>query len=483
MIDALPAAPIRRTILSALPEQSTQFDERPPEPRFLYVPTAHIRALSFDTMLVQGIRGAGKSLWSAALQSPAHRAQIANVLGPRVLDEQTEVVSGFGAAKDPDSYPGSAALEKLLGAHRPACIWRAVMLHHALTPPARAALGAPWLKGGFWEDRVPWVTAHPEHVDQAMYQRDRALEQEGRRKLVVFDALEHTSSDWRDRRILLRGLLMVLLEMRSFRHLRAKAFVRPDMLDSPEVAAFPDASKIITNDVRLTWPRTDLFGLFWQRLANADDGEVFRDACRQRFGVRFEREDDTFCVPEPVRGDEHLQRLIFHAITGPYMGSDRRRGLPYTWLPGHLADTLNQVSPRSFLAALRRAASEVRAEHPYALSYESIKTGVQAASKIRVEEVAEDSPWVRIAVEALEDLVLPCTFIEIERRWESVGVLSALAREKHRPQRLEEGPEGVRRDLEELGFFERMSDGRVNMPDVYRVGFGLRRKGGVRPVR
>ena len=51
------------------------------------------------------------------------------------------------------------------------------------------------------------------------------------------------------------------------------------------------------------------------------------------------------------------------------------------------------------------------------------------------------------------------------------------------PSRIEEGPDGVRRDLESLGVFQRMRDGRVNVPDVFRVGYGLGRKGGVKPIR
>ena len=51
------------------------------------------------------------------------------------------------------------------------------------------------------------------------------------------------------------------------------------------------------------------------------------------------------------------------------------------------------------------------------------------------------------------------------------------------PEHLDEGPAGVRRDLENLGVFERMKkDDRVNVPDLYRVGFGLGLKGGAKPV-
>ena len=43
--------------------------------------------------------------------------------------------------------------------------------------------------------------------------------------------------------------------------------------------------------------------------------------------------------------------------------------------------------------------------------------------------------------------------------------------------------EGIRNDLETLGVFQRLRDERVNIPNVYRVGYGLGRRGGVQPVR
>lgn len=51
------------------------------------------------------------------------------------------------------------------------------------------------------------------------------------------------------------------------------------------------------------------------------------------------------------------------------------------------------------------------------------------------------------------------------------------------PGRLDDGPTGVREDLEALGVFQRLSDGRVNLPEVFRVAYGIGRQGGVKPVR
>lgn len=46
---------------------------------------------------------------------------------------------------------------------------------------------------------------------------------------------------------------------------------------------------------------------------------------------------------------------------------------------------------------------------------------------------------------------------------------------------MKEGWLGIRKELEQIGFFEELQDKRVNMPDLYRIGFKLGRKGGVKP--
>ena len=46
----------------------------------------------------------------------------------------------------------------------------------------------------------------------------------------------------------------------------------------------------------------------------------------------------------------------------------------------------------------------------------------------------------------------------------------------------EASPDRDTRDLEDLGIFLSMEDGGINVPDVFRVGYGLGRRGGVKPV-
>ena len=82
-------------------------------------------------------------------------------------------------------------------------------------------------------------------------------------------------------------------------------------------------------------------------------------------------------------------------------------------------------------------------------------------------------------------MTVPCEFEEIAKRWDLAPLAEAVEQGavKLPPLHIEQGSDGVREDLESLGVFSRMRDGRVNIPDVFRVGYGLGRRGGVRPVR
>ena len=162
-----------------------------------------------------------------------------------------------------------------------------------------------------------------------------------------------------------------------------------------------------------------------------------------------------------------------------------RRGLPFTWIPTHLGDAAGVATPRSFLAALRTAADETADNAARALDWKSIHGGVRKASEIRVIELAEDFPWTKPAMEALEGLNVPCDSKDLVARWTSKDVLRTIEDEPE--GRINKGARrglpGLLDDLVAVGVLEVRPDGRYNIPDVYRVGFGLKRRGGVRPVR
>lgn len=456
---------LREAILAASLETSNYGDE--PQPGTLYVPLSHLKALKLDAHVVVGGRGVGKSFWTAALQSKSLRS----LLGSAAPDLNDIVVQvGFAGTEAIDCYPNPDVFEAFIAqGGDPYNLWRAVVLRWVATR-ARQAIPAE-----SWTETVAWLKGKPEEAARLMQQpRDW-------RGLILFDALDRTSNDWQRMDDIVRGLLRTMLWLKNFAGLYGKVFLREDQAERT-VFNFPDASKLTATKAELTWARYDLHGLLWQRLVNAPGahGAAMRKICaaQQREGV--------WLVAGEMKRESESQRKAFERLAGPWMGRDRRRGIPYTWSVGHLADGHGQTSPRSFLAAIHQAvedSTERYPQHEYALHYESIKRGIQKASEIRVTEVAEDYPWVPGALSVLRGMNVPCAYEDILLRWQErfPGGPQDIHSERLPAQHVSRGWEGIREDLQRLGLIETKKDGRIDMPDLYRVGFGLGRKGGVKP--
>lgn len=458
---------LREAILAA-PLETSNFGEIP-QPETLYLPLSHLKALRLDAHVVVGARGVGKSFWTAALQSEPLRA----LLGAAATELRgIDVRVGFGNRETIDDYPNADVFSSFL-AHGddPYDLWRAVVVRWIAQ---RQGVAIPV---DHWPATAAWLKEEPEVVARLM-QQSRAW-----RGLILFDALDRTSDDWQRMDDIVRGLLRMTLWLKTFPGLYAKVFLREDQAERT-VFNFPDASKLVATRADLTWARHDLHGLLWQRLINApdDDGACLRELCPHT------QERGVWNVKPEMKLDSGEQRAAFERLAGPWMGRDKRRGVPYTWSVSHLADGRGQTSPRSFLAAIRQAAedsSERYPQHEYALHYESIKRGIQKASEIRVQEMAEDYPWVTDVLSALGGMNVPIDFEAVCRQWESAfsgpgNLTTTRLPAQHAAAR---GWEGVYEDLERLGLMETKKDGRIDMPDLYRVGFGLGRRGGVKPRR
>ena len=455
-----------REAIREAPQETSNFGE-PPKAETLYLPPSHLKALRLDAHVVVGARGVGKSFWTSALQSETLR----DLLGTAASELRgVDVRVGFGSKEDMDRYPNMDAFSQFMGASGdPYDLWRAVVLRWVAQ---RQEVAIPTTK---WAETVAWLKGEPEFAARLMQQ---SRNWQG---LIVFDALDRTSNDWQRMDDIVRGLLRAVLWLKSFPGLYAKVFLREDQAERT-VFNFPDASKLVATKAELVWARHDLHGMLWQRFINAPDvhGERMRAICPHV------QHDDVWHVATIMKSETEAQRGAFEKLAGPWMGRDKRRGVPYTWSVGHLADGRGQTSPRSFLAAIRQAAEDSGDRYPqyeFALHYESIKRGIQKASEIRVQEMAEDYPWVPSVLSVLSGMNVPSDFEQIRHQWtknfSSVAQVTTSARLP--AQHLDRGWEGVREDLQRLGLMETKKDGRVDMPDLYRIGFGLGRKGGVKP--
>ena len=452
----------------------------------VYFPQSHLKALHPDVAVITGMRGAGKTFWCTALQKHAVRELIGKRYERSGIRHNTELRTGFGPRPAIDEYPSKYVLHALLeDGTDERVIWRTVLAWqlareiHILR------------QQGDWRARVSYVRRYPEEIDRIFAERDAKLVDEGRHCIVICDALDRSADDWRTMYRIIGGLLQMALDMRAYRRIRVKVFLRTDQFNPAAIGDFPNPSKLLSSVVELSWPRKELYGLLWHMLGNAKrrPKQLLDMIGGGQLETLTPADDGTWQVPSSLVFDEVRQRQAFHAITGEWMSRDTRLGAPYTWIHGHLGDAEGNVSPRSFIAALRAAAEDSRQQHPhheYALHYESIKRGVQQASRIRVAELREDYPWVDRLLQDLQGATVPCPFEDIEWRWKQNKTLTRLDEDIEQqevrlpPKRLADGAEGLRADLESLNVFQRTHDSRVNIPDVFRVGYGLGRRGGVR---
>ena len=480
--NTLDAQVIREGLIETIPPDAAEYGGDLPKLPLLYLPESHLRALSPDCSLVVGIRGSGKSLWRAALADAAARNLISEADRRSGISTQTSVTTGFSDTENNQEYPSQDTVRKLLEDKiAPRYIWLAVILHQLKCP------GISSLRR--WSERSLWVKDWPEECSEQIDQAEADLRAKGGIHLILFDALDRISTMRQDLPIMLRGLLEVTLQFRSRTAIRLKLFLRPDMLEESEVMGFPDASKLKAAQTELRWSRLDLYGLLWQRLGNSDAaGNMFREFTNARFHVSWaEAPAGRFAVPRELAFNSETQRAAFEAISGKWMGSGPRRGATYTWLPNHLVDTRDQVSPRSFLKAIRTAAEQGSAG-ACALHFDGLKRGVQEASKIRIDEMAEDFPWVQKILEPLAgEMLIPALEDDFLQIWKRKSICSNLLKDKERaretPPSLELGERGFLADLQRLGILSALPDKRLQMPDVYRVAFRLGRKGGIKPLR
>jgi len=156
------------------------------------------------------------------------------------------------------------------------------------------------------------------------------------------------------------------------------------------------------------------------------------------------------------------------------MGAGARKGYTYRWIPNHLQDAQKRVVPRSLLVLLGHAAKEAR-KHPLTsgprlITPLDLSAALIATSDARVGEIGEEYKLVN-RLKNLKGLRLLLSQEDVVARLgEPVdGEASGLTTDGR----------AVLDELMRLGVVSIRADKRVDVPDIYRYGFGILRKGGV----
>lgn len=445
-------------------------------PDEVFLPVGHRGVLDLRRQLVVGNRGMGKSFWTHALGNQDIRNKLAEYYRFPEL-KSTEVRIGFnGSDKKQVFAPTVDDLAEIrqLSVGNPDLIWKALLLRMAEDMLGR--------KFDTLAATIGMLQQQPSRYSETLSQLDDQLAAKKQYLLVVFDALDRLAQDWVTIRELTRALLRLTIGLQSFGFIRAKIFMRVDLFSDREIFRFQDSSKIKNDHVSLVWQSEELYGLVLFEILRSPNGRPALEALAEQTSA---------LAALPVNGEAsrlHVdeQRRLVHAVAGEFMGSSKKRGLVYTWVPLHLSDAANTCSPRTFLTAWKKAAERMPAPIDRAIDHLGLLDGVRSASQSRLNELYEDYEWIRPSLEALKRQFVPMSRDQLFQLWEDSRVVQAIESSPHgevmkTPAGLTDnpGPEALLEAMKVVAVMDERSNGKINVPDIYRVEAGILRKGGV----
>jgi hypothetical protein len=333
--------------------------------------------------------------------------------------------------------------------------------------------------------------ADPEEWERDCAQLDKELAGRELQVLVIFDALDAIAIEWDRLRLLLDALLEVAWSSRGYRSLRPKLFLRPDQLRDLGLR-FVELPKLVAGAAQLRWTPVDLYGMLFARLGSTAESNVRGEYEKLLLseGVAPTPRELKKLRSWPLAYDPHAQARVFMRLAGAYMGRGPKKGRTYDWPPNHLADGHGEVTPRSFLTLAIEAARHAPAPVNQVISAEGIRHGPREASKVRVNQLELEFPWIKRVLAPLARLRVPCTIEAITSRWRETETVDAIMSRAKKQEFLPpfdpntEGNQDERliRTLARIGIIVVRSDNRFDMPDLFRVAARLLKKGGVAPT-
>ena len=445
------------------------------EPDRVFFPEGHRGVLDLRRQLVVGNRGMGKSFWTHALVNPTLRQGLSKAYSLPAL-AQTEVAIGFnGSEKLSNVAPATSEITEALASGCDAdLIWRAVLLRavHTLS----SGLPQPFA------EVLDELKGSPMRYAQVLTAADERLLAQNRYLTVVFDALDRLAPDWKQIQSLTRGLLVRSVGLQSFRRIQAKIFMRVDQFADTALFQFPDSSKLTNARVDLNWHASELYGLLLFEVLRQPPGAAALHELADSI-------DATAALPQknqlPASAVRQQDALIT-AIAGEFMGGHKKRGRVYTWVPLHLGDAANNCSPRTFLTAWKFAANHVPAPTDRSVDHLGLIDGVRHASSTRLTELREDYPWIDAALKPLHRQFVPIAKEDLFELWSANHVVRNILSESQSATSqgpldlfLDESEDALLRAMSRIAVMEERANGKINVPDIFRVEAQIFRKGGV----
>ncbi|NDL63761.1 hypothetical protein [Acerihabitans arboris] len=472
-----------RESLSRLPSDHDASGEHKPTVDEIFAPEQHANALDPNTSVVVGARGTGKSFWAGVLSQNETRI-VASEAYPNLGLDNLIVTTGY------DGFISPLIIDSLVPKGKENSVgyafWQAAIIRSV-----EKQLSSKDLQLSEIMERY----ANPEKIEVYFDKLDVKLEKIGRTLLITFDALDRLSKEWGRSTLLLDALFEVAWGLRARKRIKAKIFIRPEQLND-ESLRFVEIPKLRSSRIELEWSQVELYGLLFSRLAYAEYAKDFHKLSAL-IGAPFKNLSHKNRRSWSLVFDKDLQKNMMTQLTGPYMGKNFKKGGTYDWPYKHLADANGNVTPRSFIKLFAEAAKVGTIAPAKILSAEGIRHGLREASKVRVDQLSLEYQWVKRALAPLAGLSLPCKKEDMFKRWRDSDTIPVIMEASRSPEggflppfppdlyngKFKFEALALTEAMEKIGLMEYRADGRVDIPDLFRIAAMMLKKGGTTPLR
>lgn len=302
---------------------------------------------------------------------------------------------------------------------------------------------------------------------------------------IVYDELDRICGNYENLFGYIRSLLDFWFRHNNrFTNIKAKIFLRSDLYNAKSLR-FVDASKMGGYRLELNWDTRSLYRLLVKRMANAgsDETNLYLESVPGL--LQLKKNGELGYLPND---SEDAFRLLIDKMIGRYMGKNAKCGISYTWVPNHIQDANGEITPRAFLKCFTFAAGAMLNNENDISSLEGdrillptrLHGAVEKVSIDRVKELTqEEYQWLQNLIILLNKKTV------LMERTEFLGYLSPENWPVEERRKLPgKSNIDILETLKALGIVMETADDRINIPEIYLHGFGLKRKGGIkRPIR
>lgn len=325
------------------------------------------------------------------------------------------------------------------------------------------------------------VYAHEEQCESFFNILDNVLNKRNICIFLTYDELDRICSNYKDLFVFIRSLLNFWFSHNNrFTNIKAKIFLRSDLYNA-KALQFVDSSKMRAYHLELKWNALSLYRVLVKRMANSGSSLLIQYLKEIPELLSFESENQLGYMPCDSEEPFHL---LIEKMIGKYMGKTPKRGLSYSWVPNHIQDANGELAPRPFLKCFSFAAEDMlthideinRLEDSRLLLPGRLQSALVKVSSDRVKELTyEEYHWLQDLIDRLNGKNM------LMDKNEFLSYLSpTLWPEEKRKELPGKSSEEILDTLLGLGIVMKTPDDRINVPEIYLHGFGLKRKGGIK---